>query len=1155
MLDRLIPLFDEGGRFHGRYTLSPQPEHTPKELLPDAVWEIPVFPHGSQSFELLRVYAFDSSTSSLLHAHWRNEARAILRLSTRGYRTLPQLREADVLREADLAYLIVTDSGDELESDPGVLAELISNRKRAFLAFFEIVEAVAAMHEEGLIHRNLTTKALRVAGDGPIVVDGFQMSAFASAWLRPRRDAPANLLAPTGRVRWMLAPERVASLIDGSRREYEHYSTDVFSLGIIGIALLVGPSSEPPAEYSRDAHLRWTTQQRDAMRRAGLPIVLERILGNMLEFHRANRFPSAAKALDELAKAYGTILGDLEWPPVEDAPTYELLYLPESIKRLYDDGRGRSHPSRPDFVEYNELIAEDLVGGILTWSPDGFEPWERKTANRRIARTACVVLIGRDYAYFCAYLDVGRASEDRSRIVVKHMLPIERADALRRSPRQRAVPRIACGYFEPTARRPVRVPGTDGDWSALVETVEFDGGRSYRDPVVATAKWLLDAQRADLRRAWYGVECKMVGIGLIQLHEISRSPPEASNQSASQGTDDPAEAFDELWEQVSPREPMGKLYGTLVRDALETQEQATPFFLRKRRADRSSIAELRLESVLDPHTCTFRVERSMWGEDDALPSTAWVMPDDSGARSQLRRQAEAVLDIERRYGHLAAQMRAPMSFRIPTEDRVSDESASDATRALVQRIHETWPLFTLQGPPGTGKTFVATRVLERVLAADPFARVLVAAQSHHALDNLLEGAVRGMPGVPVLRIASEFTREKLSELARDHQERPGIDGIIESIREADDPDDARFGKLAREWKGRTHDAEVELRADLARRLPRASSIIFSTCAQATSQALGASRGRASFDWVLIEEAARGWMTEFFIPMVHGARWLLVGDHAQLPAHRFHEYEQLLRRDISDRVTADATEIGATSEWLGLLKHFAHLMTTSDGRDVARDRLRLQRRMHPDIAGLIATSFYGGDLDSHPDATRVHGIREEPFGSRNLVWLDTSGLASDAHELERGGLWNRCELKVLKYYFRNRVGDVSRHEADIAPLAVLTPYRAQARRLGEQLGYGDGVVHTVHSFQGCEAEVVLVSLVRNNASAPEKALGFLTDPSIANVMFSRGRRLLVIAGSLEHFARNGRGTFWDKVVGYVRSDPRHRLDVAADGFSYTRRAQS
>ncbi len=1142
MLGRMVQLFAAGGRFDGRYRLSAEPEHAPVMLLPGAVWEIPVFPKGSQSCELMRVYAFDASTGSLLHAHWRNEARALVRLRTRNHRSLPRIREAEVVEGAELAYLIITDSGDELDANPELLAELASDRKRAFLAFFGIVEAIAAMHEEGLLHRNLTSRALRVADDqGTIVVDGFQMSSFVATWFRPRGADRNATLAPTGAARWMLAPERVASLMGEPTREVETYATDVFSLGMVGARLLAGALADPPGSYTREAHRRWVDDASDRVRRARLPILLERAVESMLAFDRANRIPSAVAALDLLARSYGTILRDLEWPPAASAPTYELLYLPESIDRLYGDGRGRSHPSQPDRAEYNELIAQDLAGGVLLWSPDGFEPWERKDSNRNLARSARVVLLGRAYAYFCAYLDAGKPTEDRSRIVVKHMLPTDRAGALRRAPRQRAAPRVSCGYLEPTARRPLRVAGTTGDWGRLAETVEYDGGRAHRDPVVATANWLIDAQRADLRRAWYAVECSEVGINAVRLHEVEQPAPEP---------DDPNGAFDRLWGQVMPREPMGKLFGSLSREALENDghEEALSFLLRERRDDGDPVAELRLDAVKDPYTCTFHVVRAL----RSLPLAGWVMPDDRGARSQLKHQADALLDIEQRYGHLAAQMRAPTSFRIPTEAPVPDGADADGTRVLVRQIHETWPLFTLQGPPGTGKTFVAAKVLERILAEDRFARVLVAAQSHHALDNLLEGVVEQVKEVAVLRIASEQTKEKVSAPARAYRQRERIDALIERISLAERPSDARLRALVKEWARRPRDAEVELRADIARRLPRASSLVFSTSAQATYDELGTSRGGGSFDWVVIEEAARGWMTEFFIPMVHGARWLLVGDHAQLPAHRFHEYERLLRRDVDERVTAETTGIAPTTEWSGLLKHFEHLMTTTDGRGKARDRLRVQRRMHPDIAGLIATTFYGGELASHRDASRAHEIGSAPFGGTAFVWLDTGGLGSDAYEFDDSGLWNLCEINVLKHYFRSRAGDVRRRHAKIAPLAVLTPYRAQARQLGQHLGYGSEVVHTVHSYQGREAEVVLVSLVRNNASAPGKALGFLPDPSIGNVMLSRARRLLVVAGSLPHFARNGGGTFWDRVTGYARSEPRFVLDVAADGFRFERR---
>jgi superfamily I DNA and/or RNA helicase len=304
---------------------------------------------------------------------------------------------------------------------------------------------------------------------------------------------------------------------------------------------------------------------------------------------------------------------------------------------------------------------------------------------------------------------------------------------------------------------------------------------------------------------------------------------------------------------------------------------------------------------------------------------------------------------------------------------------------------------------------------------------------------------------------------------------------------------------------------------------------------------------------MIEEAARGWMTDFFVPMVHGARWLLVGDQAQLAAHRHDEYERLLLKDISEQTTGSATGVVPVEEWRQYLRYFAHLMQVSTGRaDEPRERLRVQRRMHPDIAGLISRSFYSGELEDHSATARSHGLTQNPFTATALLWLDTSSLGFDAHETRESGLQNFCEVLALKYYFRNRVPDVRAFEPEIAPLAVLSPYRAQTRLLADQLGYGEDVVHTVDSFQGREAEIVLVSLVRNNASdEPSKSLGFLTEPSRVNVMLSRARRLLVIVGNLRHFERHGGGTFWETLCTYVRSNPRFVLDIASDGFRYTK----
>jgi hypothetical protein len=66
------------------------------------------------------------------------------------------------------------------------------------------------------------------------------------------------------------------------------------------------------------------------------------------------------------------------------------------------------------------------------------------------------------------------------------------------------------------------------------------------------------------------------------------------------------------------------------------------------------------------------------------------------------------------------------------------------------------------------------------------------------------------------------------------------------------------------------------------------------------------------------------------------------------------------------------------------------------------------------------------------------------------------------------------------------------------------------------GERSGPAATVDSFQGNQADVVVVSLVRNNTKEGQRGLGFLKEASRMNVLFSRAEQLLVLVGSWQFF---------------------------------------
>lgn len=87
-------------------------------------------------------------------------------------------------------------------------------------------------------------------------------------------------------------------------------------------------------------------------------------------------------------------------------------------------------------------------------------------------------------------------------------------------------------------------------------------------------------------------------------------------------------------------------------------------------------------------------------------------------------------------------------------------------------------------------------------------------------------------------------------------------------------------------------------------------------------------------------------------------------------------------------------------------------------------------------------------------------------------------------------------------------------------------------MGAETDFGVRLAHTVDSFQGNQAAVVVVSLVRNNRLPPGHGLGFLKEAERINVLLSRPERLLVLVGSWEFFQHQLQGLGLD--------DPHHPL---------------
>jgi superfamily I DNA and/or RNA helicase len=184
-------------------------------------------------------------------------------------------------------------------------------------------------------------------------------------------------------------------------------------------------------------------------------------------------------------------------------------------------------------------------------------------------------------------------------------------------------------------------------------------------------------------------------------------------------------------------------------------------------------------------------------------------------------------------------------------------------------------------------------------------------------------------------------------------------------------------------------------------------------------------------------------------------------------------------------------------------------------------LNLQYRMKPQIAHFPSSRFYesrllnGSNVEDpsygirgrHNDSSRVL------LGGRPYVFLQVAGVEEQG---AGGSFRNPAEAQVVVDLLTQLRDDRDKDWMSDNRIRVITYYQAQVallKRLFRQHNLTDVVVATVDSSQGCESDIVLVSLVRSRASkVAAGTVGFLADDRRMNVSLTRARYQLVCIGN-------------------------------------------
>jgi hypothetical protein len=253
--------------------------------------------------------------------------------------------------------------------------------------------------------------------------------------------------------------------------------------------------------------------------------------------------------------------------------------------------------------------------------------------------------------------------------------------------------------------------------------------------------------------------------------------------------------------------------------------------------------------------------------------------------------------------------------------------------------------------------------------------------------------------------------------------------------------------------------------------------------------------------------------------------------------------------------------------------FERLSVGENGRpSMPVAQLEVQRRMRPEVSTLIRETIYLrlSDHTSTLNLPDVIGMR------KNVFWLDHRYLENDRESdiHHNNSASNPWEVDLVHAMVRHVVRQGVYRSSDIA---VLTPYTGQLQKLrsamrgdfeivlsdrDQEALENDGFtvnddspttsqgptqpdhrrkplqkkqlsdllrIATVDNFQGEEAKIIIVSLVRSN---DKKKVGFLKTTNRVNVLLSRAQHGMYLIGNSETYSNVA---MWQKVIEILRAE--------------------
>ena len=453
-----------------------------------------------------------------------------------------------------------------------------------------------------------------------------------------------------------------------------------------------------------------------------------------------------------------------------------------------------------------------------------------------------------------------------------------------------------------------------------------------------------------------------------------------------------------------------------------------------------------------------------------------------------------------------------------------DQSLNDSQKSAIENALSCENFHLIHGPFGTGKTRTLVELISQETRQNH--KVLATAESNAAVDNILERLMENKKlkltrlGHPQ-RVSKHNITQTLAYKVEKHELNKkitkihkNIDKLIEKRNVHTKPTpqyrrgygdydilyNASKGKGGRgispdKMKSMARWIEINQEIDEAhseikrienrmiRNIIDESDVILATNSSSALEAIS----RVKFDVAIIDEASQATIPSVLIPISKAHRFILAGDHKQLPPTIISEKAGELEKTLFE-------------ELIRMYPFKSQL-------------LNVQYRMNSLLMKFPNKEFYNNSLksDLSVDEITINDLLGSKHDEEALLFIDTSNIADNKenHLRDSKSIINELESEIA-IGIANDYLNAGVNEDDIG---IISPYADQVKIIQDKTPVE---VKTVDGFQGREKEIIIISTVRSNENGN---IGFLKDLRRLNVAITRAKRKLIIIGNKDTLKNN------------------------------------